>query len=329
MPQPTEGDVHVNRPLTNISIAFMQSATSFIASQVFPVIPVQKQSDAYWTYDNAFWNNDEMQDRAPATESAGSGYTVDPSQTYYAVIKAIHKDIPDPIRANADAPIDLDREATDWVTTKGLIKKEKIFTTKFFSGGLWTRDYDGVSGSPAANQVKQWNDAASSPVEDVWDAKADMLEATGFEANCLVLGYRVYKELVNHPEFIDRVKYGQTSGVAMIDTSEMAQVFKVDRVLVMRSIENTAKEGATKSHSFIGGGKSALLCHVAPSPGLMTPSAGYTFAWTGYLGAGPEGNRIKRFRMEHLAADRVELEIAFDSKLIAADLGAFWENVVA
>ena len=42
---PSRGDVHVNRPLTNISIAFLQTQEAFVADRVFPNIPVTKQSD--------------------------------------------------------------------------------------------------------------------------------------------------------------------------------------------------------------------------------------------------------------------------------------------
>ena len=44
MPNPTASDVHVNRPLTNISIAYTQDASTFVADKVFPNIPVAKQS---------------------------------------------------------------------------------------------------------------------------------------------------------------------------------------------------------------------------------------------------------------------------------------------
>ncbi len=328
MPLPTAGDVHVNRPLTNMSVAFMQDARNFVAGDVFPILPVQKQSDAYWTYDNAYWNSDEMEERKSGTASAGNGYAVDATNTYFCNLKAFHKDIPDDVRANSDVPLNLDRDATDYVTLKALIKRERLFAAAYMAATKWTRDYDGVASSPSTNEVLQWNDSNSTPIEDVWDAKQDILERTGFEPNVLVIGYPVYKTLVNHPDFVDRVKYGQTTGVAMIDTSEMAQLFKVDKVVVMRSIYNTAKEGATKSHSFIGS-KVAGLFYAPSSPGLMQPSAGYIFSWTGYLGAGPQGQRIKRFRLEEIASDRVEIEMAFDMKQIAADLGAFWDAIVA
>jgi hypothetical protein len=327
--QPTPGDVHVNVPLTNISIAFMQSQQNFVASRIFPNVPVDKQSDRYYTYDRGEFNRDEAKERAPSTESEGGGYTVDNTPTYFARVYAFHKDIDDQMRANADAVINPDRDATQYVTMKALIRREKIFVTNFFAGGLWSFDYDGVAAAPGANQVLQWNDANSNPIEDVRFAKTAILESTGFEPNKLVLGRKVYDKLVDHPDIIDRIKYGQTAGdAAMANRQTLAKLFEVDTIEVMNAIENTAVEGRAAVHSFIGG-KKALLCYAAPTPGLMQPSAGYTFSWTGYMGAGAEGNRIRTFRMENLKSDRVEIEFAFDQKLISADLGFFWDSIVA
>jgi hypothetical protein len=327
--QPTPGDVHVNVPLTNISIAFMQSQQNFVASRIFPNVPVDKQSDRYYTYDRGEFNRDEAKERAPSTESEGGGYTVDNTPTYFARVYAFHKDIDDQMRANADAVINPDRDATQYVTMKALIRREKIFVNNFFQGGLWTNDWDGVAAAPSGNQVLQWNDANSNPIENVRAAKTTILESTGFEPNKLVLGRKVYDALVDHPDIVDRIKYGQTAGdAAMANRQTLAKLFEVESIEVMNAIENTAQEGRAAVHSFIGG-KKALLCYAAPTPGLMQPSAGYTFSWTGYMGAGAEGNRIRSFRMENLKSDRVEIEFAFDQKLISADLGFFWDTIVA
>ena len=75
MSQPTSNDIHVNRPLTNISTAFIQSQSDFIADKVFPVIPVEKKSDLYYTYDKGNWFRDDAKERGPCSESAGGGYT--------------------------------------------------------------------------------------------------------------------------------------------------------------------------------------------------------------------------------------------------------------
>jgi hypothetical protein len=326
---PTPGDVHVNTPLTNISIAFLQNAANFVSSRVFPNIPVTKQSDRYYVYERGDFNRDEMAERAPATESVGGGYKLDNTPTYFANRFSFHKDIPDEVRANADAVLNPDREATAYVTHKALIKREKLFVQKFFQGGLWGVDYTGVSSSPSGANVLQWNDANSTPIESVRAAKRSIAERTGFEPNKLVLGRSVFDALLDHPDIIDRIKYGQTVGApAQANTATLAALLGVDEILVMNAVENTAKEGAAASHSFIGG-KNALLCHAASAPGLMTPTAGYTFSWTGLLGAGGEGNRIKSFRMEQLGADRIEIDMCFDQKLVSADLGQFFSGIVA
>lgn len=327
--QPTPGDVHVNTPLTNISIAFLQNASDFVASRVFPNISVSKQSDRYYVYNRGDFNRDEMAERAPGTESAGSGYTLDNTPTYYATRYSIHKDIPDEVRSNADAVLNPDREATAFVTHKALIKREKLFVNNYFTTGKWATDITGVASAPSAGQVLQWSAANSDPIKNVRDAKRTVRESTGYEPNKLVLGRAVYDTLLDHPSIIDRIKYGQTApGAAMTSAQILAQLLGVDEVLVMNSIENTAKEGQSAAHSFIGG-KRALLCHSASSPGLMTPTAGYTFSWTGLMGAGNEGNRIRQFRMEPIGVDRVEIDMCFDMKMVASDLGYFWNSIVA
>lgn len=326
---PTPSDVHVNTPLTNISIAYIQDAADFVAARVFPNIPVEKQSDRYYTYDRGEFNRDEMKERAPGTESAGGGYTVDNTPTYYCPVYAFHRDIPDQLRGNADAVLNLDREATLYVSSKALIKREKLWVNSYFKTSVWTTDVTGVNSGPSGSQVLRWNDAASNPIEDIRAYKTVIRKSTGFEPNTLVIGREVYDKLVDHPDFIDRMKYGQTPGrPAMANLQAMAQILELDRILVMNAIENTANEGQTASHSFIGG-KHALLCYAAPSPGIMTPTAGYTFSWTGYMGAGSEGNRITTFRMEFLRSDRVEIEMAWSCKLVSADLGVFFYTVVA
>jgi hypothetical protein len=327
--QPTPGDVHVNAPLTNISIAFIQSASDFVAARVFPNIPVSKQSDRYYVYNRGDFNRDEMAERAPGTESAGSGYTLDNTPTYYCTEYSLHKDIPDQVRANADAALNPDREATIFVTMKAMLKREKLFVNKYFKTGVWATDISGVNAGPGAGQVLRWNDAASDPIKNVRDAKRTVRESTGFEPNKLVLGRAVYDALVDHPDIIDRIKYGQTPGSpAKANLETLAKLLEIEEIMVMNAIENTAKEGQTATHAFIGG-KHAMLVHSAASPGLMTPSAGYTFSWTGLMGNGAEGNRIRQFRLERQRVDRVEIDMCYDLKVVASELGYFFNTIVA
>ena len=339
MPNPTITSVHVNRPLTNIAIAYKQTQENFIADRVFPAVPVEKRSDAYFTYDRSYWFRSEVRKRAPGTESAGGGYKVG-TDNYFADVYALHKDIDDQIRANTDVPLNADRDAAQWLTTQFLIFKENVFSSTYLQPGVWTFQVDGVASNPtaagsfdptnlSANDKLQWNDPASTPIEDIRNAKAFMLERTGYEPNKLTLGYKVYNALLDHPDVIDRIKYGQTpGGPAMVSKRALAALFEVDEILVAKGIQNTAVEGLTEANSFIVG-KHALLSYAPSSPGLLIPSAGYIFNWTGYTSGFAGAADIRKFRMEHLRADRIEGETAFALKKVAGDLGYFFNGIVA
>jgi hypothetical protein len=171
-----------------------------------------------------------------------------------------------------------------------------------------------------------WSDYTNSdPLNDVEDAKRAILSTTGFEPNTLVLGYDVFKELKNHPDLVDRIKYTSSS---VITTDMIARMFDVDRVVVSKAVKATNNEGATGAYDFTAG-KNALLCYSAPSPGLLQPSAGYIMSWTGVSGGLGQTIGSSRFRMESVKADRIEAEMAFDMKVVAADLGYFFASVVS
>ena len=173
------------------------------------------------------------------------------------------------------------------------------------------------------------DDDKPNPIEDIRAGKLVIKQNTGYPANVLTLSEPVWAQLQDHPDIVDRVKAGQTpNGPAMVTRQAVASILELDEILVMGAVENTAKEGQTGTFSFIGG-KAALLSHRTPRPGLLVPSAGYIFAWTGLFGAGAEGNRIKRYRWEIIASDLIECEMAFDLKVTATDLGYFFASAVA
>lgn len=316
MPQPTQNQVHVDAILTNISVAYLQKQDNFIASKVFPIVPVSKQSDKFFTYTKNDWFRDEAQRRADATESAGGGYNLS-TDTYQADVYAFHKDIGDQTRANADAPINVDREATEFVTSRIALKMETQFVSSFFTTGVWATD---------STPSNLWSDyTASDPLNDVETGKRQILSTTGFEPNTLVIGYDVFKSLKNHPDLVDRIKY---TSAQTLTADLMASLFDIDRVFVAKAVKATNNEGATGAYDFTHG-KNALLCYSAPSAGLLQPSAGYVMSWTGVSGGLGATVGTSRLRMEQYKADRIEAEVAFDMKVIGADLGYFFSSVVS
>jgi hypothetical protein len=337
MPNPTISDLHLDRPLTNLSVLYSNEMTNTVHDKVFPVVPVQKRSDKYFTYDVRDFFRTEAKSRAPGAEIAIGGWNIS-TDNYYCERDGIGHDIDDPTRANADAAVaNLDGDAVRWITEQLALKAEKDWVTNFFSSGVWdgassTADMTGSSTAPGSTAAEflHWNDAASTPIEDIRGEMTAILKRTGRKPNTLVLGMEVWTALADHPDMLDRIKYTQT-GIVTEDL--LASLLGLNRVLVGSMVEDTASaEGSSAAGvmSFVAG-KNVLLAHVAPSPGLRVPSAGYTFSWTGMPGAptAGAGARIKRYRLERNESDRIEGEHWKDYKVIGSSLGAFFVGAVA
>lgn len=312
--RPTPSDAHVNTPLTNISVAYVQSS-GFIAGSAFPVVPVEKQSDVYYLMDRDDFFRDEARPRAPGTESAGGEFRLT-TATYNAIVEAFHKDIDDQLRANADSVLSLDRAATEFVTQKLLIRRERRWMANFFTTGVWGTDI-----TPAT----LWSAPTSTPGADVEVGKMAIQSRTGYKPNKLILGARVMAALRRNPEIRDQFKYVSASS---IDADMLANFFGVDQVMVADAVFTAAITGQTGVNPDFMSGRNALLCYAPDVPSLMTPSAGYTFAWSGYTGAN-QGMRMSKLRVDTIRSDRVEGEIAYSMHRVASDLGYFFSNVVA
>ena len=315
MPQPTSLDVHVDAILTNISVAYMQESYAFVASRAFPQVSVNKQTDKYFTYTQADFFRDQVQRRADGTESAGTGYGLS-TASYSCDVYALHKDIGDQTRANADAPLNPDMDATRFLTQQMLIRQEVEWAAAAFTTGVWGTD---------ATPSTLWDAASSTPIADVETAKNTVLTNTGYVPNTVIMSYKVMSALMDNSDIIDRIKYTSQDSVS---EELLARLFGVDRVMVMAGTYNTAAEGATASYSQIGD-KDVLVAYVAPSAGLMVPSAGYTMLWNGVSQGFGTSTAVARYRMDTLRADRIEIESAWDTKIVSSALGYFLSNVTS
>lgn len=320
MPNPTPGSLHADKYLTDVSVAHLQSSTKFVADRVFPRVGVQKQSDRIATYSAADFLRDEITRRAPGDSAIQIGYRTS-STTYTADEWAAEHAIDDQVRANADSPFMPEEDATRYLTQKMLIKREVDWVTKFFStGNLWTGSSDGAD-VVGGTDFTAWSNASSTPVEDVEHEKSRVEAATGYLPNKLVVNRDVWTDLKNHPDIVDRIKHTSSNAVT---TDLVARLMGLDEVLVAAAVRNTAGEGVAASGSYIAS-DDALLVYAAPSPGLMSPSGGYTFTWSGLIGSN-NGQVVERYRDEKRVSDIVRIRGAWAHKRIAASLGVFFTD---
>jgi hypothetical protein len=325
MPQPHLSQVHVNRPLTNISVAYIQDQSAFV-STIDSVVPTDKKSNVYFIYTQNDWFRDEAMPRGTDEESAGGGYNVS-NTAFNCQVYAYHKDVDEQIRLNTDDPLDGKRDAIKFVTHKMLLRQEVQWMSDFFTTGIWT-------GSSTATDIvpsPTWDDATSTPIEDVQLQQASILKKTGFLPNRLTVGFEVFQKLVRHPDVIDLIKYGASAGnPAVANEDSLAKIFGVEKFVVSKAVYATNAENATAAYSLVAG-KNAMLEYVASTPGLYTPSSRYTFMWTGVsygLGLTIGAYEIP-MPWKGLTTVRCEAQIAFANVVIGATLGAFFSGAVA
>ena len=331
----TPSAVHIDAPLTNLTIAFLQDANGFIADRVFPKVSVAKKTDKYYIYNRADFNRTgQVQPRAPRTQAPRVGMTLS-QDTYSADVFSLATDFDFQTLANEDAALDIRAAGAQMLTHQLLIDREIKWASTYFTGGVWGTDWDGVAGSPSTAQVRQWSDYTNStPIQDVTAImRTVQLKSGGFKPNVMVLGKEVRDILVNHPTILARLNGGATvTNTALVTDAKLAEIFGVEEFMVMETVKNTAAEGLTEANAFIGG-KAVAFYYRPRSSGLMIPSAGYTFTWDDLENASGHGIAIKSYRGDYLAIDGIaevlEANLAYDHKVVSADLGAFIDTVIA
>ena len=336
MPMLTPSSVHIDQPLSNLTLAYVQSQTNFIADKVFPVVGVARQSDKYYIYDRANMNRSgDVKKLAPRTEVERIGMAIS-NDSYFADVYGLGMDFDEQTLANEDAALEIRSAGAETLVNRILIHREEQFASTFVATGVWGSEVAGdASGSVGAGETVYWSDYTNStPLKDVTNARRAMqLKSGGFKPNTMVIGKEVRDMLVNHPDVLARLNGGATvTNTALITDAKLAEIFEVENFYVMEAVKNGAAEGLAESNAFIGG-KHALLVHTPRTAGLMTPAAGVTFAWNNIPGVSNLGISVESYSDDALrrqqVAEHIQVKMAYDMKVVGADLGYFFKGIIA
>jgi len=332
MPLLTPSAVHVDQPLTNLTLAYAQSQENFIADKVFPTVGVQKQSDKYYLYDRANMNRTgDVEKLAPRTEVNRIGMTISNS-SYFADVYGLGMDFDEQTLANEDAALEIRSAGAETLAMRLMIHREEQFATNFFSDNIWGTNYDGANATSGTNFL-YWDDAAAKPIQNVTDLRRVMqLKSGGFKPNTMVVGKEVRDALVNNADILARLNGGATvTNTALVTDAKLAEIFEVENFYVMEAVKNSSVEGVAESNAFIGG-KHAMLCYTPSSAGLMSPAAGLTSAWNNLEGVNNLGITVESFSDDALKrqqiAEMIQVKMSYDMKIVGADLGAFVNGIV-
>lgn len=300
MATPTSNQVHIDRALTNVSVAYQN--TDYVADRIFPQVPVMFQSDKYFIYTKADWFRDEAAPRAPGTRAQRVDYTLS-SGNYLCKEWGVAKGVPDEVVKNADTPLRPMVEATNYVTDKMYLRKEKLVADLAFGTG-WS-----TSATPAI----LWSNDTSDPIGDVNAAVDNIVQGTGRKPNRGVIGRGLWRHLMKHPDLIDRIKGAASPGSpAILSQQTIAALFELDEIVIGNAVIDSAAEGATSSRGYVWGNH-LLVAFVAATPSLMTPSAGYIFTW--------KNREVRSYIEDQEHQQVVEVIENFNEKIVAADAG--------
>jgi hypothetical protein len=191
-----------------------------------PWFPVEHKSDLYFVFNKNDWMRDDAvkvraegeAPRGPASPCRRTATTPPPGGPPFPLSQLT--------TANADPSVQLDRAAAQLVTQRMLIRRERIYATKFMTTGLWGTSY--VTGG----RFHPWDDYGSDPEKDIDTAKNKVAKETGFVPNCLTVAYTVHQALKRHPLIVDRIKHSSDESVT---ADIIKRFFELDEYYVTKA----------------------------------------------------------------------------------------------
>jgi len=311
MPSASGGDIHVDRPLSNLVVtAFDQGVSGDVAGALFPQTPAGKQSDKYYIIEKGAFLRIPDTSRAPKTKAKRIEFTVS-SDSYFCNNYALAAENSLEDLANADIAVQL-RQNSTLLVVGGLVRDREVRIANLVTS------ISNVGSGVQLTGANKWSDNGSDPVSQVNTAHAFIRNATGLRANTAVVDYDSLVTLRTHPLLLDMYKY--TAG-GQITLGQLKEAFMVDRLLIGTGIKENALEGATSSVTNIWG-NNFMLAHIGPSTGLQSRTLGLNFIWRNPVH--PANMGVERSVEKGAGSRKVEIVEAgyhSDEKIVASELG--------
>lgn len=272
--------------LSNLALSFFQTSNNYFARSIFPICPVELSAGSYYVFELEDLLRDGWQPK-PAYGKVMPTAIGEHTETYAVKVFQMIMGIDeiretDVKRREGPAFANNSRQKqTKVIAEQANIHLDKAFANSFFNKDAWGNVRTGVdTTTPGSEEFIKFSNDNSDPVDYVAGLKLEMLEKTGREPNRMAMGPDVFRALCKHPALLDRVKYtGSTANPAQVNLKVLSELFGLDKISVMKSIHNAAKQGKEAEISFIANRKDMLLAYAPDRPSVQEPSAGYILTW--------------------------------------------------
>jgi len=311
-------DVHIDAPLSNILLDYRPRG--FIADDIFPIVPVFKQSDLIPIVSKKDrMLKPSMTIRAPGTAPRYIHFDVT-SVAYFANNYALGTFLTREEVQNADRAWNTKQIRGELVLDLLMVDYElrvaNLVTSGSNCGSYWT----------TASGWQDWDN--SSPLTDAIGDIYVAEKLSGFKPNRVVFGRDAWHNWRNSSEVLARLfPHGGGGGAgpaALVSKQHAASLLEVDKVEVGGLYYNSAAEGATITLSQAW--KDMVLYYYTPGrPSRERPSFGYSFRWNV---AGMPNLAVRTFPFDDkLGRQDVHVGMYQDEKIVDSTLGCLRTGV--
>lgn len=310
--------------LTNFSVELAQSDAVFRAASILPTVGVRKQSDMFRVYNANNLREVAMRPLADGTQTAAGD--VDWSEGfYYTRVWGLHVDYGPQTKANADDDLQLGRMAVDYLTSQYMLLQEKEWYDKLFREGVWSTNLQG------GTDFGYFDDAGTDVISTIRSRiTRQQILSGGIRPNTLVMTRLVAEALMEHPDIIDRINRGQSTGPAVADEATLAAILGLQRVVILEAVTGELDSETGETTNVMLGGDNMLLMYLDPRATTRSRTAAARFDWTGLSNYMTVGQTVRTIELDPVieGTTRYEIKAAFDFQVVAPDLGTFFQNVL-
>jgi hypothetical protein len=291
--------------LTRVALQF--APEGHIADLVVPPISVTQEDGQYTVFDKSAFNVPNAQ-RRPRTRYKEIDWTLS-KESYHAEEYGLESRIDD--RERVAAPDEVAIEAT---TVENLSLNLRNVREKRVADLV--RSTANLTQNVTLAGADQWSHASGGdPIGVSTDAQDAIQAANGYLPNAVVMGWRVYQALRTNVNIRAELLDGE-----QVTPEKLATLFGVERVLVGRTLYNTANSGQTAVMGDVWG-KDVIFAYINPRPADRRPSFAYQLRVSDF--------RTFRWRDVPVNCDVFRVNEIGGEKIIAVTLAYLVKNAVA
>lgn len=294
----------------------------YVASQVLPIVDVLSQAGNFGKIPLEQLLQQRTTLRAPGAGYGRGSFTFEPA-TYATEEHGVEEVVDDREAKMYREYFDAEQVSTMRAFSAVLRNAEQRAADLVFNPTTW-------NGAALTTSIThEWDDAVNCvPVTDVEAAVRKIYDASGLWANALVINRKVFRNLRNSAQIIDRINSegaGNASKASDVTTEMLARVFDLDYIIVAGTSKNNAPEGRAASPTQIWSDEYAMVCKVATSADMREPCIGRTFHWSD--DGSSVGGTVETYREEAVRGEIVRVRHDVDEVILYPQAGHLLSNI--